>query len=240
MRNVAGYVALAHWKNTFGLDNRRFKGVAMAGSMANRAHMLLTVVLAGALLTLGMLAAFGAIQIRWVDKADKAAPGARITPAAGADEFFKALGDEAYCFKYEGAWIDCWIEVDKDGVKSRPWEASGNVLREMLGGQGQAAATPTGYLVWVRRKGNDHEEWSMGLSAVGKGGQSFGWKNASGISSPPLPKGVSRGGSHALPSGGSLQNAKEITLMDFTVSTLGADNKIKVEWRASLKCKAAE
>jgi hypothetical protein len=207
--------------------------------MANRAHLLLTVVLAGALLTLGLLAAFGAIEIRWVDKVDKPAPGARIAPAEGADEFFKTLGDEAYCFKYEGAWIDCWIEeVDQDGVKTRPWEASGKVLREMQGGQGQAAGTPSGYLVWVRRKRNDHEEWSLGVSAVGKGGQSFSSLKASGISSPPLPKGGSSG-SHTLPSGGSLANAKEITLMAFTVGTSGA-NKGKVEWSASLMCKAAE
>jgi hypothetical protein len=91
----------------------------------------------------------------------------------------------------------------------------------------------------VRRKRSDHEEWSLGVSAVGKGGQSVSFLKASGISSPPLPKGVSSG-SHALPSGGSLQNAKEITLMAFTVSTFGADNKGKVEWSASLKCKAAE
>jgi hypothetical protein len=210
------------------------------GSMATRVHLLLTVVLAGALLTFGLLAAFGAIELRWVDKVDKPAPGARIAPAEGADEFFKTLGDEAYCFKYEGAWIDCWIEVDKDGVKSRPWEASGKVLREMQGGPGQPAGTPSGHLVWVRRKRNDHEEWSMGVSAVGKGAQSFSFLNASGKSSPPLPQGVSSGGSHALPSGGSLQNTKEITLMAFTVSTFGADNKVNVEWSASLKCKSAE
>jgi hypothetical protein len=213
--------------------------------MANRVHLQLTVVLAGALLTLGLLAGFGVIEIRRLDKADKVdkpAPGARIAPAEGVDEFFKTLGDEAYCFKYEGAWIDCWIEVDKDGVKSRPWEASGKLLRVIVE-QGEAVGMPSGYLVWVRRNRKDHEEWTMGVSAVsaaGKGGQSSGRLNAFGISSPPLPQGVSSGGSHALPSGGSLQDAKEITLMAFTVNAFNADNKVKVEWSASLKCKAAE
>jgi hypothetical protein len=217
------------------------------GSLANRVHLLLTVVLAGALLTLALLAAFGVIEIRRVDKADKVdnpAPGARIAPTEGVDKFFKTLGDEeAYCFKYEGAWIDCWIEVDKDGVKSRPWEASGKLLRAGQGEQGQAGGTPSGYLVWVRRKRKDHEEWSTGVSAfsaVDKEGQSSGRLYASGISSPPLPQGVTSGGSYALPSGGSLQNAKEITLMAFTVHTFDADKKVKVEWSASLKCKAVE
>src|SRR5262245_1557274 len=88
-------------------------------SVVARLHLVLTILFAGALLTLGVLVAAEKVEIRPVGPAHDSRPpggaqpppaGPRIQPVAGAEEFFDLLGHKAYCLKYDGAWIDCWIE----------------------------------------------------------------------------------------------------------------------------------
>lgn len=209
-------------------------------SMANRVLLLLTVLCAGALLTLGLLVALGRIEIRQVDRSGSAATGPAIEPVQEGNEYFAALGQEAYCFKYEGTWIDCWIEVEKDGEKSRLGEV-GMLLRESLGKDtAQAITKLSGHLVWVRRKSGDKELWDLGIDVADANGEAKASSHTT-VFSPPLPSGPYHGGSKMSHlSGGSLKDGNEITLYSFDVSTIDADKKSKREWSAALKCRAAK
>src|SRR4051794_14001692 len=87
-------------------------------------HLTLTVLSGGVLLTLVLLLAVGKVEIRPVTPApnepsppDGSSHGPRIEPVA--NEFLDMLGHKAKCFVYRGCWIDCWIEVEVDGHKTR-------------------------------------------------------------------------------------------------------------------------
>ena len=208
-------------------------------SMANRVHLLLTVLCAGTLLTLGLFVALGKIEIRQVDRSGNPATSPAIEPVQEGNEYFAALGQEAYCFKYEGTWIDCWIEVEKDGEKSRLGEV-GMLLRESLGkNKAQAITEPSGHLVWVRRKSGDKELWDLGIDLADRYGKLKASYHST-MSSPPLPSGPYGGRSMSRSSGGSLKDGNEITLYSFDVSTIDHDKKSKREWSAALKSRAAK
>jgi hypothetical protein len=120
--------------------------------IANRIHWLLTILCAGALLVLGLLVMRGKIEIRKLD----GFRGAAIDYAPEGEKYFATAGLDACCFRYEGTWIDCWIEEEKNGEKSkivglgegepdwRPLESPG-------------IERPSGHLVWARHKSGDKE-----------------------------------------------------------------------------------
>ena len=95
-------------------------------------HRLVTIALGGVLLILGVLLAAGKVEIRPVKQGDtRAPPDPRIEWMEDPDTVFDLLGDKEkpFCFKYEGTWIDCWIEVEVDGKTTRLAEVRGDDLR---------------------------------------------------------------------------------------------------------------
>jgi hypothetical protein len=93
--------------------------------------------------------------------------GLRIRRDTEAEELLKLLGIEADCFKYEGDWIDCWIEIDVDGKQSTWGEGRGEIMRlaatKNVAGE-PGVGKPSGSMVWVRRSQNKDEVWDLALS----------------------------------------------------------------------------
>jgi hypothetical protein len=100
----------------------------------------------------------------------QAPAGPRIWRDTEAEELCKTLGIEADCFKYEGGWIACWVEIDVAGKKDRWGEdeeihrtaALQNLFNEQVVGK------PSGSLVWVRRSQNKHEAWDLAFKCKPK------------------------------------------------------------------------
>lgn len=215
-------------------------------SVAGWLHLAMTMLLAGGLLILVGLLAAGRVEIRAVTPAGATpAPGGAVTPAVGArvepvpggDHFFGLLGHTAYCLKYEGTWIDFWIEVDVEGQKTRLGEDLGVQLRaaDRVGADGQPPdGEPSGYVVWVRRSEGGKEVWDLAVSVVGQDGKARAAVRRIGISPPP-PR-ASRGAGEGPASGGSLGGGQEVTLAEFM--TFGDAGQITR--KAALKCKAAK
>lgn len=109
-------------------------------------------------------------------KPPNAPTGLRIWRDTEAEEFCKLLGVEADCFKFEGGWVNCWVEIDVGGKKTRfesaaplhQISAKNNVLKDPVVGQ------PSGSFLWVRRL-DKQEAWVLPFR--------FSVKTANGVSS---------------------------------------------------------
>ena len=47
------------------------------------------------------------------------AAGLRVWRDTEAEDFCKWLAIEADCYKFDGGWVDCWVEIDVGGKKTR-------------------------------------------------------------------------------------------------------------------------
>jgi hypothetical protein len=164
------------------------------------------------------------------------------------DKFFDLLDSKAFCFRYEGAWIDVWVEVEADGKVTRLAENLGGQLRGNVeaartlaekdpGGQ-PAWGEPSGHLVWARRPGEDKEPkevWDLvidGWCRDSKSSRGFGGHVARQVS----PARVSGFGSSTIRRE-SLSDGKEVTLV--TLVTAG-EREGQISRKLTLKCKAAK
>lgn len=197
-------------------------------------HCALTILLAVAAGTLGLLVATRKVEIRATGDAHAAPVGAYIRPVAGVAETFALLGHKAHCFEYKGAVIDCWIEVEIDGKKTRLGEGLA-ISRDALQASDQGAGAggePSGHLIWVRRGENDDEKWDLAIS-ISEGGKAKAGATQLGITPPK--SGPNRGSGESVSSGGSLVGGQEITLA--TVLTFRKQGG-EVARTAVMKCKA--
>jgi len=211
-------------------------------------HLGLTLLLAGILLTIGVVVAIGKVEIRSAGQVHDEPPqdrdtsqpaDARIEHVAGADELFAALGQTAYCLKYEGALIDCWIEVDIDGKQTRLGGHVGEQFRAAVRASTDGQTTvgePSGYLVWVRREENGKEAWDLAVSLLDKEGRQISSASTHGIS-PPQPSANSGSADSGGAFRGSLSDGQEATLATFM--TFG-EQEGQVTRTARLKCKAVK
>jgi hypothetical protein len=213
-------------------------------------HLIMTVLLLGAVLTLVVLVAVGEVEIGFVRAPPpapvapppapvaKAPAGPRIYPAHEAEKYYELLGYKGVVFKYDGGWIDGWIEVDVDGKKTVIEEALGKGVKQL--GQGRAGDQPSGYLYWVRRTENNKEVWDLGLNVVASDGGERAFSRAIGISPPPLdmpkPGGADVWGGSG---GGPLTAGKEIQLYEVSTSAPN-EGQGSTTRRAKLMCKLAK
>ena len=100
----------------------------------------------------------------------------RVWRDTEAEEYCKWLGIEADCFKFEGGWIDCWVEIDVGGKNTKlesaaplhQISAKNNALKDPVVGQ------PSGSFLWIRRL-DKQEAWVLPFR--------FSVKTANGVSS---------------------------------------------------------
>jgi hypothetical protein len=208
-------------------------------------HLIVTVLLLGAVLTLVVLVALGQVEIGFVrppppPPESKAAKGPRIHAVPEAEKYYELLGYKACLFKYEDGWIDCWIEVDVDGKKTVIGEGFGEQVKNMAQANEEQkrlfGEKPSGYLLWVRRKEDGKEVWDLILNVVAPDGKATASSFITGISPPPLAGTLS--GSDQL-SGGPLTAGEEITLATITNSRL-KEGKSETTRTAKLKCRLAK
>jgi len=210
-------------------------------------HLMLTVLLLGSVLTLGVLVAAGKFEIRQVNPSPLP-PGPSIH-AMAIPAFFDQGDRRAYCFKWEGTWIDCWIDVDIDGKKTRVADDLGKSLR--VGAEAQegpdkkpASSELSGQLVWFRHGERDKEVWELHISRISSDGKLMNGASTSAFT-PPQSDATLRVRKGAVPrtefaevsgSSGSLSDGKELTLATFL--TYGENGQ--VIRKAELKCKAVK
>ena len=211
-------------------------------------HLIVTVLLLGTVLTLVVLVALGQVEIGFVRPPPpppaKAAKGPRIERVPEAEKYYELLGYRACLFRYEGGWVDCWIEVDVDGKKTVLAEGLGEGAKNIAQADEELRRRigehPSGYLLWVRRKENDKEVWDLTLNVVAPDGKAEAFSRGDGISPPPLDmaKGSGRGSIGPDCGGGPLVTGKEMTVA--TVVNYGhKEDKSKTTRTAKLKCRLA-
>ena len=129
--------------------------------------------------------------------------------------------------------IDCWIEVEQDGVKSQIVDiGTGWPVKDEL----SAIEKPSGRLVWAWRESGDEELWAFGITVTDLNDTTQGHGE----------KGTCRhdrhdGASQILPSGSgrwSLEHGYEIEL--YSLHKKGEGEIGKRDWTATLKCKAVK
>jgi hypothetical protein len=177
----------------------QFRSILMDNqySLARGLHFLVTAFFAAVVLILAVLVVVGTVEVRLEHSPQATVPTALVSPkepdglwvreVAEAKEYFRLLGHQAYLYKYSGGWIDAWIEVEEEGQKTTLGKELGEQLRTNAVGEDRIGPSPTGYLLWVRRKEHAEEVWELALSINGKDGKSFGWVHDNRIS-PPRPK----------------------------------------------------
>jgi len=164
--------------------------------------------------------------------------GLRIWRDAEAEEFCKWVGIEADCFKFEGGWIDCWIEIDVGGERHRLESAAplhrisarDNVQKDPVVGQ------PSGSFLWIRRV--DKQELCVlpfRFSVKTANGMASGSSNPRLADGPPQPsvKGnerLIRGDAEVLLNGDDVVTL--VTLMN------EGETKGEITRTAKLHCKA--
>lgn len=118
-------------------------------------HLIVTVLLLGTVLTLVVLVALGQVEIGFVRPPPpppaKAAKGPRIERVPEAEKYYELLGYRACLFRYEGGWVDCWIEVDVDGKKTVLAEGLGEGAKNIVQADEELRRRigehPSGYLL---------------------------------------------------------------------------------------------
>ncbi|MCL4200920.1 MAG: hypothetical protein KJ000_00395 [Pirellulaceae bacterium] len=164
--------------------------------------------------------------------------GLRVWRDTEAEDFCEWLGIEADCFKFDGGWVDCWVEIDVGGKKTRLEAAAPlhriatekNALADPVVGQ------PSGSFLWIRRL-DKQEAWVLPFR--------FSVKTANGVSSgsstprladgPPQP---SEKGEERLVSGDAevlLKGDEVVTLV--TLFTDGEKDG-EITRTAKLQCRA--
>jgi hypothetical protein len=223
-------------------------------SSATRLHLLATACLGAAVLTFAVLAAVGMLEVRLVrDPAQKSPPtstsprepvpaGTRepqepwVREIVDAKPYFALLGYDASLFRYQGGWIDAWIEVEVEGQKTLLGKELGDTLRTDAEGLGRVMTAPSGYLLWVRQKEHGAEVWDLALSYNGQDGNLSGSVHEKRIT-PPQPKsgaGTEGSGIWSREGGGFIPPTKEgLFVLDGFRNRDGKEITRKVE----LKCR---
>jgi hypothetical protein len=215
-------------------------------------HLIVTVLLLGAVLTLVVLVALGQVEIGFVrppqppPPESKAPKGPRIHAVPEAEKYYELLGYKACLYKYEGGWVDCWIEVDVDGKQTVVGEGLGEGVKNIAQADEEQRRRigehPSGYLLWVRRTEGNKEVWDLSLNVVSTDGKAETFSRRTGISPPPLDlaKGSFRGsGGDCSGFKGPLTAGEEITLATITNFGLKED-KSETTRTTKLKCKLAQ
>jgi hypothetical protein len=99
-------------------------------------------------------------------KPPKTATDLRVWRDTEAEQFCKDLRIEAYCFKYEGGWVDCWIEIDGFGPVAKPERLSAEQIKKNLASvRKEAVGQPSGSFVWIRRLVDKEKEEQLAFRA---------------------------------------------------------------------------
>ncbi len=166
------------------------------------------------------------------------APGvhraAKIQRVTEAEEFFELVHQCARCFKYEGALLDCWIEVEAMGKTTVLGEQLGQRIRTHREEEEEVERTfdkPSGRIVWVRRRENGMEVWDLGIFVTDDDGNGFGtWS----VGMQPPEVGPGRENTFRSGRCGALSSGRENVLIFY--DRIG-DQPGQILRSAKLKCK---
>jgi hypothetical protein len=90
----------------------------------------------------------------------------RVWRDTEAEQLCKDLRIEAYCFKYEGGWVDCWIDIDGFGPVAKPERLEAEGIKKSLAGLlKDAVHQPSGSFVWIRRLVDKEKEEQLAFRA---------------------------------------------------------------------------
>lgn len=208
-------------------------------------HVLVTVLLLGAVLTLLILIAVGQVEIGIVRAPQPTPPvpksptGPGIQRVPEAEKYFEVLGYEKAClFKYDGGWLDCWIEEDNMdgktevrgdylGKDTKEWVARNPEKMRLIGQQ------PSGYVLWGRRAVKDIQCWDLVLYvAAAEGGPCASHR----VEALSWTMDVVKGSTEGAGTEGPLTAGEEMTLYTVTSSA----EKGKSPRKITLKCRLAK
>jgi hypothetical protein len=156
----------------------------------------------------------------------------KIRQVPEAERFFGMLLQDAYCFQYDGAMIEFWIEVEVDGKTIRfGEELSRDVFRYRRDAEklGRTFAKPSGPLLWVIRREKGMEIWDIAVSIKDDKGNGFRTKSVGIL--PPQVKAVH---TTTRRDRSSSRNSSEILLVDIESRGERTDKIIR---SAKFKCK---
>ncbi len=212
--------------------------VTLAGMLRLTAFIVIVPVTLGALGLSGVDTRYKLHAAEGSQQPDAPTPrrNLRIEKMREAQRFFEMIGLQAHCFRYEGAWVDCWIEVETKGKVTRLGEKLGRECRAYRQAATEAGRTftkPSGRIVWVRRLPHETEVWDLAISVIDDGGN-YQSTPCLGISPPQVDPNLIRRTDY-VPHW--LDGRREVVLITFDVKDSQTGQIVR---SAKLKCRVVD
>jgi len=168
--------------------------------------------------------------------ADQTTPTAKVTNVTSSSPLMPFVDSSGHCFKYEGAWVECLIEIEENGQKTVVAEITAN-----LKNNAQAAnrhndrlkgKPPSGYIAWVSSSEGDQKVWHLWANVIDpETGEPIATMTRSTPKAHATPRSVDITGTP----GGPLKAGKDTVLVTRTVF-----EDEKVVRTARLVCRVSE